>query len=78
MYFESRFLIQACGPEEGGDLAYYFDDFDPRCMQAVFENGMHDYECKRPQEKIIQRAKSFNWKNAADEYLDVYRKFLDK
>ena len=65
-------------PEVGGDLAYYFDNFDPSCMKTVFENGMHHYECKHPQETIIQRAKSVNWKNAAHEYLHVYRKFLDK
>jgi glycosyltransferase involved in cell wall biosynthesis len=65
-------------PEVGGDVAYYFDNFDPACMREIFENGMHHYKCSHPQEKIIERAKNFNWKKAADEYLNVYRKFLNK
>jgi glycosyltransferase involved in cell wall biosynthesis len=63
-------------PEIGGSVAYYFENFDAGCMQEVFENGMNDYSCKHPQESIIERAKSFSWKKAADEYLNVYRKFL--
>ncbi len=73
--FLSRFTSL---PEVGGDVAYYFNDFDPHCMKEVFENGMRHYECQRPQQKIIQRAKSFSWKNSADEYVNVYRKFLCK
>jgi glycosyltransferase involved in cell wall biosynthesis len=72
--FLSRFTSL---PEVGGDAAYYFDNFDPNCMKEVFENGMHHYECKHPQEKIIQRAKMFNWEKSAKEYLDVYREFLE-
>src|SRR5438552_5964687 len=64
-------------PEVGGDVAYYFDNFDPACMKEVFENGMHHYKCSHPQEKIMGRAKNFSWKKAADEYLNVYRKFLN-
>ena len=64
-------------PEVGGDVAYYFDDFDPSCMKKVFENGMHHYQCEQPQQKIMQRAKRFNWEKSAEEYLDVYRRFLE-
>jgi len=71
--FLSRFTSL---PEVGGDLAYYFENFEAGCMKKIFENGMHDYECKHPREKIIERARSFNWQSAADEYLTVYRKFL--
>ena len=63
-------------PEVGGDVAYYFDNFDPDCMKQVFEKGMHHYKCQRPQERIIKRAKSFTWERAADEYINVYRNFL--
>ena len=73
--FLSRFTSL---PEVGGDVAYYFDNFDPACMKEIFENGMHHYECSHPQEKIVERAKNFSWKKAADEYLNVYRKFLNK
>lgn len=62
-------------PEVGGDAAYYFDNFDPRCMNQAFEDGMHRYQCEKPQQKIIERAKSFSWKNTAGEYVNVYRNF---
>jgi len=73
--FLSRFTSL---PEVGGDAAYYFDDFNPHCMQKVFENGMHHYECAHPQAKILERAKKFSWEKAANEYLNVYRRVLDK
>ena len=71
--FLSRFTSL---PEVGGNVAYYFDDFDPACMKEVFEKGMHHYKCHHPEEKIIKRAKSFTWERAADEYINVYRNFL--
>jgi glycosyltransferase involved in cell wall biosynthesis len=71
--FLSRFTSL---PEVGGNVAYYFDDFDPVCMKEVFEKGMHHYKCHHPEERIIKRAKSFTWKRAADEYINVYRNFL--
>lgn len=63
-------------PEIGGEVAYYFENFEPGCMQQVFEKGMNDYRQKQPQQSIMQRAKCFSWKKAAAEYLNVYRKFL--
>jgi glycosyltransferase involved in cell wall biosynthesis len=63
-------------PEIGGDVAYYFENFEPGCMQQVFEKGMNDFRSGRSQEAIIRRAQSFSWKKAAEEYLTVYRKFL--
>jgi len=71
--FLSRFTSL---PEVGGDEAYYFDNFYPDCMREVFEQGMHHYQCTHPQKKIVDRAKSFTWEKAANEYLNVYRKFL--
>ncbi|HMG68836.1 MAG TPA: glycosyltransferase family 1 protein [Chitinophagaceae bacterium] len=72
--FLSRFTSL---PEIGGDVAYYFDNFDPACMKEVFEKGMHHYECNQPLKKIKERAKSFSWEKAVSEYLEVYRQFLE-
>jgi glycosyltransferase involved in cell wall biosynthesis len=78
MYFgKPVFLSRSTSlPEVGGDAAYYFDNFDPDCMREIFENGMHHYECTHPQQKIMERAKNFNWKSSANQYLNVYRRFL--
>jgi glycosyltransferase involved in cell wall biosynthesis len=71
--FLSRFTSL---PEIGGELAYYFENFEPGCMKQVFEKGMADYHAKQPGELIMKRAKCFSWKKAADEYLNVYRNIL--
>jgi len=63
-------------PEVGGDVAYYFDDFDPHCMKEVFEKGMNRYQCEKPKQKIIERVKGFSWNKAAKEYLEVYRQLF--
>lgn len=65
-------------PEVGGTLAYYFDGFDAHQMQLVFEKGMEHYRQTNPAEAIQQHAVSFNWKNAAAQYLDVYRELYNK
>ena len=80
MYFGKPVFLSRCTslPEIGGDVAYYFDNFDPDCMRMIFDKGMHHYECTHPQQKIIERTKLFNWRSSADEYLKVYRKFLSK
>ncbi|MEO6718714.1 MAG: glycosyltransferase family 1 protein [Ferruginibacter sp.] len=61
-----------CLPEIGGDVAYYFDSFDPESMQQTFAKGMTDYQQHKPVEKIKQRAALFNWDIAAAEYLHIY------
>jgi glycosyltransferase involved in cell wall biosynthesis len=69
--FLSRFTSL---PEVGGNVAYYFDNFDPACMKQIFDKGMQHYKCNHPQERIIERAKMFTWERAAGEYINVYRK----
>ncbi|RYG44243.1 MAG: glycosyltransferase [Chitinophagaceae bacterium] len=65
---------RTCLPEIGGELAYYFHDFDPAIMQDTFENGMDHYKATQPAEKIIARTKElFTWENSAQQYLDTYR-----
>ncbi|MFZ1527966.1 MAG: glycosyltransferase family 1 protein [Ferruginibacter sp.] len=60
-------------PEIGGPAAYYFPDFEPANMQQVLEESLAHYDSMNPAEKIKQRAKVFNWNDAAKKYLDVYR-----
>lgn len=65
-----------CLPEIGGEQAYYFSNFDPESMQAVFENGMQQYAATQPQASIMQRAHQFNWNKTASAYMTVYRNLL--
>ncbi|MEP7279207.1 MAG: glycosyltransferase family 1 protein [Bacteroidota bacterium] len=65
-------------PEIGGDLAYYFNDFDATAMQQVFEKGMQHYHTANPAAAIQQRAQQFNWVNTAKSYLAIYRNLHNK
>ena len=59
-------------PEIGGDAAFYFHDFSPDVMRAVFEKGMNDFASNNGKEKVIAQALKFSWHKAAREYLQIY------
>lgn len=60
-------------PEIGGNVAYYFDHFDPAAMRKIFEEGMNDFTNNKREDVIRQQAAKFNWNDAASQYLAVYR-----
>jgi glycosyltransferase involved in cell wall biosynthesis len=60
-------------PEIGGDVSFYFNDFNPDHVRQVFHNGMKKYTANGLREKIRQRGVGFCWDRAALKYLDVYR-----
>lgn len=65
-------------PEIGGDYAFYWDQFDPEYMSAVFLNGMDKY--RQNSELYIKelkaRAAEFSWNKTAKEYLKVYKEMI--
>ncbi|HET8885326.1 MAG TPA: glycosyltransferase family 1 protein [Salinimicrobium sp.] len=65
-------------PEIGGELAFYWEDYDPEYMADVFIKGMHKFEADKQlyREKMIARAQSFSWDEAAKQYLEVYKSLL--
>jgi glycosyltransferase involved in cell wall biosynthesis len=63
-------------PEIGGEVAFFFKNFEPENMQHVFAQGMLQYNEQRMAEKIIQRGREFDWKKSALEYLEVYQSLL--
>ncbi|MCX6318502.1 MAG: glycosyltransferase family 1 protein [Bacteroidetes bacterium] len=60
-------------PEIGGDVSFYFNDFNADHMEQVFHVGMQQYKAPGFQQKIIARSLSFNWHKAARKYWEVYR-----
>jgi glycosyltransferase involved in cell wall biosynthesis len=60
-------------PEIGGEEAYYFKNFEPVNMRQTLEESLQHYNSTNAREKIIARARSFNWDNAAKQYLEIYR-----
>lgn len=63
-------------PEVGGDVAYYFNNFDDNHMIEVFEKGMKDYKENDRKEKIILWGKKYDWKKTSEEYLNIYKQIL--
>ncbi len=60
-------------PEIGGDLAYYFENFDPGHISSVTNEGLADFMKKDKSEEVINHSKQFSWEKAAKEYLNFYR-----
>lgn len=63
-------------PEIGGDVAFYFEDFNAAHMQEVLREGMKQYRQNGLAQKIISRGMDFSWKEKAQEYISVYNSLL--
>ncbi len=74
MYFGKPLFLssETCLPEVGGDLAFYFSDFDPDHMSSVFASGMKKYDDDL-KKKLIHRAHDFSWERTARSYIRIYR-----
>ena len=61
-------------PEIGGDAAYYWQNTNPSHLQAIFEQGMADYQANVSKKTILQaQANRFTWQKAAEKYLLLYK-----
>lgn len=66
-------------PEVGGDVSYYFDTLDAKEMADTVRRGLADFATS-PQEKaqkLKERAATFSWDRAVDEYIKYYIDILD-
>jgi glycosyltransferase involved in cell wall biosynthesis len=63
-------------PEIGKDVAFYFNSFEPRHMQWVFQEGMAEYGRNGLAQKIVQRGRDFSWEEKASEYCLVYKSLM--
>lgn len=72
--FLSRFTSL---PEIGGNLAYYFDNFDAEKMNEMYLKGIENYkkDTELPQ-KLHQHALKFSYKSMAESYENLYKKLL--
>ena len=64
-------------PEIGGNLSYYWDEYDSEYMANIVKNGLNHFN-NNPNIKnqMLQRSKEFSWTNAADSYLNIYKSML--
>lgn len=63
-------------PEIGGEHAYYFDTFEPESMRKVLKEGITDYYENNKKDAIVKWSEQFNWKKAATEYVEIYKKAI--
>lgn len=61
-------------PEVGGELAFYWDEFEPDAMATVFQRGMTIVAADPTYpDRLVAHAATFSWAAAAKGYLDIYR-----
>ncbi len=65
-------------PEIGGDVANYWTNFDPEYMKQTLFDGLHQNELNKEihSQQLIERGLSFDWKNTAAAYLEIYKKSI--
>ena len=64
-------------PEIGGDVAFYFQNFEYEHMQQIFAHGLKTFaDNPSVQELIKKRADSFSWEKTASCYLNLYQELL--
>jgi len=65
-------------PEIGGEVAYYFDNFEPEHMRQILREGLRDYKENNRAPAIFRHSMQFTWDKAAREYLKVYKQVWEK
>ncbi len=78
MYFgKPAFLSRLTSlPEVGGDVAHYFDGFEPTAMRSVVEAGLRATAEPGAAQTIRAHARRFAWERCIDEYVALYRRLL--
>ncbi len=63
---------RTCLPEIGGDCVFYWPDFDPAHMKQVVQDGLIAAQAPGFADRLRARAASFNWRDCAEQYLQLY------
>lgn len=64
-------------PEVGGDVAHYFDNFEPQAMRAVVERGLAHAQDAGQRARIAAHAARFSWARCADAYQTLYLRLVN-
>lgn len=67
-------------PEIGGDVAFYFEDLQPKAMAKTFREKMQAYKIDESnyQENLKSWIQQFDYKVMTENYLALYQKLLSK
>lgn len=65
-------------PEVGGDIAFYFQNFEPKEMANIIKEGLNKYKTQPElKQQLTDWALQFDYKIMAKKYLDLYKKILE-
>lgn len=66
-------------PEVGGDVAFYFDDVRPEAMAELVLTGLRAHSTERQRrEKLLERARQFEYHTMARGYAAAYEELLNR
>ena len=67
-------------PEIGGEIAFYFENFEPQIMAEYFKNKMKFYQENKDEEslKIKNWTKQFEYNVMSNNYVKFYKVILEK
>jgi len=64
-------------PEIGGEMAFYFESYEPSVMAASFRKGMaRVVETPRFSQMVREHAAQFTWRRAAQAYAGLYESLV--
>lgn len=74
MYFGKPVVVarRTCLPEVCGEVATYWDTFEPILMRQTVETALQGYKEDSTRIKTVAFAKQYNWERAAKQYLALY------
>lgn len=66
-------------PEIGGDVAFYFDSFEPSDMSKLIKAKLNTFYQQREtnEKEVKQHAEKFTWEKCMLRYLELYKEIWD-
>ncbi len=65
-------------PEIGGDVAFYFENFEPDNMLQIIKQGLSQYNSDpKMRENLISWTAQFDYRVMSKNYLDLYQRILN-
>ena len=58
--------------EIGGDVAYYFANFNERDMAEYVKHKLVEFSNNNESDRLVSHAGNFSWKRCIEEYLKLY------
>jgi glycosyltransferase involved in cell wall biosynthesis len=63
--------------EIGGDVAYYFKDFNEQNMAEFVKHKLAEFNNTGQSDRFASHASKFSWKTCIEEYLKLYVEIMD-